>query len=86
MVHFKEIYHFSRFQGSRGVQHFSGGGSSFFQGGSNCLFPIETHVTRDFLGGSCPPPLDTHLCCIGRRMSYEEIEHVQVVQVILIQF
>ena len=39
MVNFKENYHFSRFQG----------------GGSNCLFPIETHMTCDFPGGSGPP-------------------------------
>ena len=46
-----------------GVQHFPGG-SIFFQGGmgSNCLFPIETHITCDFPGGGgggvrtpCPP-------------------------------
>ena len=42
-------------------------GSNFFQGGggSNCLFPIETHITCDFPGGSDPlpppPPLDPHL-------------------------
>ena len=54
MVNFKEIYHFSRFQKgptfSRGVQ--------FFPGGSNCFFPIETHITCDFPGGvrtPCPP-------------------------------
>ena len=37
---------------------------SRFQGGSNCLFPIETHMTCDFPGGSgppVPPPLDPHL-------------------------
>ena len=48
MVNFKEIYHFPRLQ--RGVQHFPGG----FQrcpGGSNCFFPIETHITCDFPGG-----------------------------------
>ena len=65
MVNFKEIYHFSRFQRgptfTRGVQLFSGEGG----GGSNCLFPIETHITCDFPGGSGlaapPPPLDPHL-------------------------
>ena len=31
------------------------GGSNFFQGGSNCLFPIETHITCDFPGVSGPP-------------------------------
>ena len=45
------------FQGSRGGPTFSRGGSNFFQGGgwSNCLFPIETHITCDFPGG--PDPL-----------------------------
>ena len=57
----------SFFKVPEGVQHFPGG-SNFFQGGSNCLFPIETHVTCDFPGGvrtPCPPPpprpLDPHL-------------------------
>ena len=52
MVNFKEFYHFSRFQ--RGSNIFQGGG------GSNCSFPIETHVTCDFQGGPDPlsPPLD----------------------------
>ena len=49
MVIFKEIYHFSRFQ--RGSNISGGGGSNFFQRGSNCLFPIETHITCDFPGG-----------------------------------
>ena len=64
MVNFKGIYHFSRFQrGSnifQGVQLFPREG-----GGSNCLFPIETHITCDFPGGGGPdplsPPLDPHL-------------------------
>ena len=48
MVNFKENYHFSRFQGE--------GGPTFSRGGgSNCLFPIETHITCDFPGGSGPP-------------------------------
>ena len=56
MVNFQENYHFSRFQG----------GPTFSRrgGGSNCLFPIETHITCDFPGGSgppVPPPLDPHL-------------------------
>ena len=49
----------SFFKVQEGVQHFPGGGSNFFQGGSNCLFPIETHITCDFQGGGvrtpCPP-------------------------------
>ena len=53
MVNFKEIYHF---QGSRGGTTFSRGGPTFpGGGGSNCLFPIETHITCDFPGGSGPP-------------------------------
>ena len=49
MVNFKEICHFSRFQ--RGSNIFQGG-SNFFRGGgggggggSNCILPIETHIT-----------------------------------------
>ena len=49
MVNFKENHHFSRFQrrsnifqGGGGVQLFPGVGGG---GGSNCLFPIETHIT-----------------------------------------
>ena len=48
MVNFKESI---IFQGSRGGQLFPGGG------GSNCLFPIETHITCDFPGGGGPDPL-----------------------------
>ena len=50
MVNFKVIYHFSRFQ--RGSNISQGGG------GSNCFFPIETHITCDFPGGPglSPPP------------------------------
>ena len=60
-VNFKESYHF--FKVPEGVQHFPGGGGvQLFPGGrgSNCLFPIETHITCDFPGGGgvrtpCPP-------------------------------
>ena len=51
MVNFKENYHFSRFQ--RGSNIFHGGPT--FPGGSNCLFPIETHITCDFPGGGGGP-------------------------------
>ena len=54
MVNLNEIYHFSR--GSNIFQ--GGGGVQLFPGGSNCLFPIETHITCDFPGGvrtPCPP-------------------------------
>ena len=46
------------FQGSRWGPIFSRG-SNFFQGVSNCLFPIETHILCDFPEGvrtPCPPP------------------------------
>ena len=48
------------FKGSRGGPTFSRGvGVQLFSrgGGSNCLFPIETHITCDFPGGggSGPP-------------------------------
>ena len=51
MVNFKEIYHFSRFQRGATFSRGGGGGSNFFQGGSNSLLPIETHITCDFPGG-----------------------------------
>ena len=56
------------FSGSNIFQGGGGGGPTFSRGGggSNCLFPIETHLTCDFPGGgggSGPPvpPLDPHL-------------------------
>ena len=60
MVNFKEIYHFSRFQ--RGSNIFQGGGG----GGSNCFFPIETHIICDFPGGvqTPSPPLWIRTCCM----------------------
>ena len=66
MVNFKEIYHFSRFQrGSNIFQGWGGGGGvQLYPGGSNCLFPIEPHITCDFPGGGpdpLSPPLDPHL-------------------------
>ena len=48
-MYFKDNYFF---QGSRGVQLFPGGVGE----GGNCLFPIETHITCNFPGGSGPPP------------------------------
>ena len=70
MVNLNEIYHFSRLQ--RGFNIFQGGGGgNFFQGGSNCLLPIETHITCDFPGGGggggpdlLSPPLDPHLVVV----------------------
>ena len=43
------------FQGSRGGPPFFRG--SNFSRGSNCLFPIETHITCDFPGGGSGPPV-----------------------------
>ena len=59
MINFEENYHFARFQ--RGSNIFQGGPT--FSRGSNCLYPIETHITCDFPGGSGPPdrPLDPQL-------------------------
>ena len=57
----------SFFKVPEGVQHFQRG-VQLFPGGSNCLFPIETHITCDFPGGgggggsgTPVPPLDPHL-------------------------
>ena len=55
----------SFFKVPEGVQHFPWG-VQLFPGGSNCLFPIEPHITCDFPGGGgsgppVPPPLDLHL-------------------------
>ena len=67
MVNFKEII---IFQGSGGGPNFSSGEGATFStgggGGSNCLFPIKTHLTCDFPRGSGPlvPPLDPHLAAI----------------------
>ena len=44
------------FQGSRGGPTFSRG-VQLFSGGSNCLFPIEIHITCDFQGGGSGPPV-----------------------------
>ena len=47
----------SFFKVPEGSNIFQGGGSNFFQGESNCLFPIETHITCDFPGGGSGPPV-----------------------------
>ena len=63
MVNFKEIYHFSR----GGPTFSSGGGGGGGGGESNCLFPVETHITCDFPGGGpdpLSPPLDPHLLLV----------------------
>ena len=51
-------------QGSSGGGTFSKGGSNFIQGGggSNCFFPIETHITCDFQGVRTPAPLWSRPC------------------------
>ena len=50
----------SVFKVPEGVQNFPGG-SNFSHVGSNCLFPIETHITCDPPDPLSPPPLDPHL-------------------------
>ena len=51
------------FHGSREGPTFSRGEVQPFPGGSNCLYPIQTHITCDNRGGSGDPdpPLDPHL-------------------------
>ena len=52
------------FQGGGGGG--GGGGSNFFQG-SNCLYPIETHITCDFPGGPDPlTPLWIRTCYLDQ--------------------
>ena len=76
MVNFKEICHF---QSSRGGPTFSGGSNFFQGGGSNCLFPIETHITCDFPGGGggrppVPPSgsaLEQSYTCIVLLLSFQ---------------
>ena len=67
MVNFEENYHFSRFQ--RGSNIFQGGGGvHLFPGGSNCLYPIETHITCDFPGGPDPlTPLWIRTCYLDQQ-------------------
>ena len=52
VVTFKENYYLPRFQW--GWIFFQGGGVKLFTGGSNCFFPIETHILCDFPGGQTP--------------------------------
>ena len=80
MVNFKENYHFSRFQ--RGSNIFKGG-LTFSMGGSNCLFPIETHITCDYPGGpdpQSPPPsgsaLEPSELCQSPKPSLMVIEQI----------
>ena len=72
MVNFKEINHFPIFQGSRGVQHFHGGGGGgpTFSRGGDSLFPIETHISCDFPGGirTPRPPLWIRTCVIQLKL------------------
>ena len=50
----------------QGVQLFPGGGG----GGSNCLFPIETHITCDFPGGGGPD----HLSPSGSALAHLKLD------------
>ena len=78
MVYFKDRYNFPRFK--RGFNIFSrvGGGPTFSRGGgSNCLFPIESHITCVLPGESGPPapppPLDQCMQYFAvKKVSYEK--------------
>ena len=62
------------FQGSRGGPITFSMGVQLFQGGSSCLFPIETHITCDFPGGGVQTPcphLDPHLCLF--KLAHEKV-------------
>ena len=65
MILFKGNNNIQRFQG---VQHFSwGGGGPTFSRGSNCLIPIETHITVVIFHGvrsPCPPSGSAHVRCV----------------------
>ena len=78
MVNFKEIYHFSRFQ--RGPTFSRGVGGW----GSNCLFPIETHISCDFPGGvrtPCPP-LWIRTCSFTAKMVKQKEHFVECFDII----
>ena len=80
MVYFKENYNFPRFQRASNI--FPGGGVQFFLvggAGSNCLFPIESHITCVFPGGGvgapCPPPPPLNQCMqyfAVKKVNYEK--------------
>ena len=58
------------FQGQRGGPTFprGGGGSNFFPGGSNCIYPKETHITCDYPGGPDPlTPLWLRTCYLDQQ-------------------
>ena len=76
MVNFEENYHFSRFQRGPTFSSGGGGGVQLFPRGSICLYPIETHITCDFPGGSGPPdpPLDSHLLSRSAGDSFSSVK------------
>ena len=65
MVNFKEIYHFSSFQGGPTFSRGEGGPTFSRGGGGPIAYSLyKNHITCDFPGGSgplAPPPLDPHL-------------------------
>ena len=59
LIFLKSNGSFREKKGFRGGPTFSRRGPTFSRGGggSNCSFPIETHITCDFPGGGGPDPL-----------------------------
>ena len=77
MFIFKENYHVLRFRRGSNIFQVGGGGPTFSREGSNCLFPIEPHMTCDFPGGSgnpCPTPPPS-----GSASDFFHLSHAAVV-------
>ena len=71
----------SFFKVPEGVQHFPGGW------GSNCLFPIETHISCDFPGGvrtPCPP-LWIRTCSFTAKMVKQKEHFVECFDIIEVE-
>ena len=84
MVYFKENYNFPRFQ--RGFNIFSRGGIQLFLGESNCLFPIESHISCVSPGGSGPlappPPLDQRMQYLDQLDAVTKVRYVKKLSIL----
>ena len=78
MVIFKENFHFPRFQRRSDIFQWGWGGwgVQLFPGGSNCLFPIETHITCDFPGGGVQTPCPTLWIRTCKRSDVNGTNHI----------